>query len=219
MKKFYLPRRTVVAFLLVLVAVPAFALSFQDMKDTLAEMKSMYQGISTFIESLRKITGYAGFGTVVFLLAVLMVSSGLAALGLPRGLIPFGFSLLIVSSVWWLWNSSFDPQGSGISSSMIKANLIALVPVLLFFALSRGLPLLWKVLQKYINPVKMKKEDLLEQNRRIGEQYQAFNGYLSGDLSRAADSIKLSPQTRAAARNLAATLQNLVEKDAKNEQQ
>jgi hypothetical protein len=109
---------------------------------TLREIKDFISGINSFISSIVSVTKLIGFTTFVLFLFILLLSSGLSAVGIPRGRTSFIVSLLIADSIWIMWFRSFNPDSYDFLAQLGRANLIILLPVIFFAFAAWIFPLL-----------------------------------------------------------------------------
>lgn len=129
-----------ILFLILILLVPetlcALGLSditdtLSNIKSTLTELKETVYGIGAVFRALDYFTSTIGFSTILLFLVVAAISSALRIIGIPRGKISFLISLVIANFLWLSLNNSFNPDTSGFSNSMIKANAILIGPAFL----------------------------------------------------------------------------------------
>jgi len=109
--------------------------------DTLKEINQTIDGIASFIKTIYTITSAVGFTTIVFFLAVLIFSAGLASLGIPRGAPSLLISLILIDGIWIIWNMSMASKEI-ISQKMIYTNGIITAPLILYYLIKYLIPAL-----------------------------------------------------------------------------
>lgn len=108
--------------------------------DTIKEIQQFIEGWRIFFSRLSAITSLVGFKTLLLFMAILVISSGLSSIGLPRGKVSFILALLVADTVWIAFSDSFNPGKFTYLGPVIRANLTICAPMLLFY-LS---PLIWR---------------------------------------------------------------------------
>ncbi len=99
--------------------------------DIIKDVHRFLEGWNTFFSRLSAVTSLVGFKTILLFLAVLVISSGLSAIGIPRGKFSFFSALLITDMVWIAFKDSFNPGSLDYLGPIIRANLTLAVPMLL----------------------------------------------------------------------------------------
>ena len=105
----------------------------QEIRDTIV-------GFGTFFKKLAELTSMLGFSTFVLLVMVLLFSSGLSAVGLPRGKPTLLISLAGANGLWLLWERSMNPGDMAFVPTMLKSNGIILAPLVCFYIILWGWP-------------------------------------------------------------------------------
>lgn len=101
--------------------------------DIIKDVHRFMEGWNTFFSRLSAVTSLVGFKTVLLFLAVLVISSGLSAIGIPRGKVSFFSALFITDIVWIAFKDSFNPGTLDYLGPIIRANLTLSIPVLLLY--------------------------------------------------------------------------------------
>lgn len=99
--------------------------------DTVKEIHRFIEGWNTFFSRLSAVTSLLGFKTLMLFLAVLIISSGLAAIGIPRGKVSFLAALLLCNLVWIAFKDSFNPGNIAYLGPILRANLTLCMPLIL----------------------------------------------------------------------------------------
>jgi hypothetical protein len=107
--------------------------------DTLNEINETIKGISLFIKTIYSITSAVGFTTIMFFIAVLLFSSGISSLGIPRGAASLILSLILIDGIWVIWNMSMVGNII-ISQKMVYSNAIITVPLILYYIIRILIP-------------------------------------------------------------------------------
>jgi len=94
------------------------------------DIKGFMNSVSTFFSTLSSIVSLLGFKTIALLIAVLMLSSGFSAIGVPKGRISFFLALAVADAIWILFKMSFGDPLSDYLSTVIKSTLIVSLPFL-----------------------------------------------------------------------------------------
>jgi hypothetical protein len=115
-----------------------------DITDTLRELADVMQGIHNVISGFSFISDTIGFGTILLLIAVLVLSAGYSALGMTRGKATFLSALATADALWIFWKVSFNTPPAEYLFSIVRANLIVLCPVIIAAIISRTAPSLLK---------------------------------------------------------------------------
>lgn len=113
-----------------------------EMTDSLREVADAMQGIHTVLSGFSFISQTIGFGTILLFVAVIVFSAGYAAVGVPRGKPSFFLSLVTADALWFFWKMSSNTPVSEYCSSMVKANLIVLCPLVMVAIISRAFPIM-----------------------------------------------------------------------------
>lgn len=102
------------------------------------DTKDFISGLKLFFEKLSTIASLIGFKTIVLLIAVLFISSGLSAIGVPKGRFSFFLSLAVADAIWILWKSSFGESAS--YWPIVQSTLILSLPFLLILLIKKAVP-------------------------------------------------------------------------------
>jgi len=111
--------------------------------DIIKDVHRFMEGWNTFFTRLSAVTSLVGFKTVLLFLAVLVISSGLSAIGIPRGKFSFFSALFIIDMVWIAFKDSFNPGTLDYLGPIIRANLTLSIPVLLLYGVRLLIARLW----------------------------------------------------------------------------
>ncbi|PKL39835.1 MAG: hypothetical protein CVV44_06335 [Spirochaetae bacterium HGW-Spirochaetae-1] len=107
------------------------------------DIQDLITGINTFISRVSTVTGLVGFQTILLFISVLIISSGLSAIGLPKGKTVFLLSLAMADTLWILWKDSFNPESLSYLVPVLRANLILLIPLITYILLKAFVPFLF----------------------------------------------------------------------------
>lgn len=191
-----------ILFYLIPHALPAGKIGHAGIMGSIEEIGVIFTGIQAFASRIIDFTSAIGIATIVLFLAVLVLSSGLTMLGVPRGRASFLMSLLIADGVWFAWSQSFHPGSAAFLPGLMKSNILLLSPMaavaLTSFLWSRGVRFyLWRV-----RPFLRKKRGHFTKKEilRFIENYQRERDVLERsliqDLGQAADGwVAISPET------------------------
>jgi len=143
-----------------------------DISDTLRELNDVMQGIHNVISGFSFISDTIGFGTILLLIAVIVLSAGYSALGMARGKASFISSLATADALWIFWKVSFNTPTSEYLFSIVRANLIVLCPLIIVAIVSRAAPSLLK-------RICVRVSSLFRKNKTMGPSEAAalFNEY------------------------------------------
>jgi hypothetical protein len=146
-----------------------------EIQSTFNEIKDFFSGIKSFFEKIASFTSFIGFGTFVLLLVVFIFSSGLSAIGIPRGRTAFFISLALADSLWILWKESFAHQSPAYLLPLFRANAILLIPYMGTLVAKKLFPLFMMRLKKlFIRKRKISCDLLLHLTEEI---YRAFSDF------------------------------------------
>ena len=115
---------------------------------TFKDFKEFYQGLKNFGARVSSIFNLIGFNTFLLFSFVIFLSSGLSAIGVPRGRFSLIVSLFIANSIWILWEKSFSPESYKYMWGIFKSNLFILIPAIIFLILKYLLPLTFNFVKK-----------------------------------------------------------------------
>ncbi|MCP4130998.1 MAG: hypothetical protein GY754_08465 [bacterium] len=171
-----------------------FGETLEGIGETLDDIKNTFTGIKNFFSRIAIVLGEIGLSTFVLFLAVLIFSSGLSAIGLSQGRQSFFVSLLVADLIWIYWKESFNPESLAYFGSIIKSNLMILIPVTVILVLQRGLPALYDTIRRQFK--KSKPVLSVKDGREMVEEFQdetlKFQKSFLKDIFDAGDSKKVS---------------------------
>jgi len=124
-----------------------------SLSSTLERIEQGFTGIKEAYDGFQRFTsGVAAVWRALYavidpralglLTAVLIVSAGFSALGVPKGRLCFLVSLASVDALWLLWGRSMNPNSFAFLSGIIKANLYLLLPYFFIVISARFLPII-----------------------------------------------------------------------------
>ncbi len=189
------------------------SISCCGLTETLTETKEALEGFTRFIGSIaavfKEISSIAGFRVIVLLIAVLFLSAVLSFIGIPKGKMNFFLSLITANAIWLLWVKSFNMPNEYIIT-ILKTNIILLIPVVAFLILKRVLPFIYSwIKSKLYHSFKLfrrrlhNKKNMVETLRRYQDCSAEFEQSLIEDILNATDdSITLSQNTNKRLRDL-----------------
>ncbi len=193
---------------------------FSGISSTLSEIKNFLSGINSFISSMLSITKLIGFSTFVLFFFILLLSSGLSAIGIPRGKTSFLVSLLIADSLWIIWSRSFNPHSYDYLTHVGRTNLTILLPVISLAFAAWIFPLLFGKLKGKIRLPGFRKRkgysgsETAKLSEEFADYSRGFQNSLVNDIisSHSKKDIVLSSETVNFSRKLKKLLDGL-EKD------
>ena len=193
-------------------------LCFCGIVSELNEIKDFFQSFTDFISTILSIIGIAGFQTLVLLFIVMVLSSGFAALGIPRGKVSFFISLTAADIFWIIWESSFKDLSLTFLLRFCRANIILLSPYIIISIIRWKFPAAGRRIRAFMRNVLSgggKKNINAETARSIIEQSTGLQNSLINDIlkERGTGEIKISDNTRKEYAALKKTLEVLEEKD------
>ncbi|OHD63932.1 MAG: hypothetical protein A2176_14985 [Spirochaetes bacterium RBG_13_51_14] len=174
-----------------------------DMTETFREISDFLQGIHSFLSGIAFISETIGFSTIVLIVTVIVFSTGISAVGVPRGTASFLASLAAANTLWILWKMSFKaPPVDYIP--MIKSNLIVLTPLVAAVLTPKLIRLVPRGIRHKLSSLTRRK-GMLDARllQELYREYQANSARLNSSIladvldSDATGSVNLSPKTRA----------------------
>jgi hypothetical protein len=192
---------------------------FAGISSTLGEIKDFISGINSFISNIVSISKLIGFSTFLLFLFILLLSSGLSAIGIPRGRTSFIVSLLIADSIWIMWARSINPGSYDFLTRVGRANLIILLPVILAAFAAWIFPLLFRKLRGKIRLPGFRKGKVYSgrETAKLSEEFslysRGFQDSLVNDIisSESKKDIFLSSETVKLSRKLRGLLEEIDE--------
>jgi len=126
--------------------------SINDLQESVKETKELFTSINKFFTTIssavQKVSSLVGGTTLLLLFFVLIISSGLGALGIPRGRITFFSALIIADILWLVWGNSTGAGMLSYSLIIAKTNGIILSPFIIYLVLKRYSPSILNGLRK-----------------------------------------------------------------------
>jgi len=133
--------------------------SFNALSSSVDQINRFFTAAAEFMATLKAILTATGMATVVLFLAVILISTGLSALGVPRSKLSFIISLAAADSFWFAWEKALGNAAAGFLPGMIKSNAILLAPVALVACLSFAAPLAKKLWLKSVHLIRNVKKN------------------------------------------------------------
>jgi hypothetical protein len=207
--------------LVILVSAASFnharAFSLDSVKETVTEMQQLYrgmqetyQGLQRFIETIRSLTSLAGFGTVVLFIVTLLVSSGLASAGIPRGPASFLTALIIVDIVWFIFKQSMSGMTIPPLGGMARSNLIVITPMVLVALGRRFLPPLFTSLVRRVTDRSWTRDQFYREVEELDSRHQKMRSSILEDMRRGdRENVPLSLESRRSAREYIKRLERI----------
>ncbi len=168
---------------------------FDDVGDTITGFGRFFNAMKAAADP---VAALIGFKAVMLFLGILLISTGLSFLGLPRGKASFYTSLITADILWILWAWSFDPEDINyldLLFSIFKTNLILLLPFLIISFIKRS-PIITKKLVPaiksliklpFVNSVKLHNNQLINMSDKFYETSMSFQRSLMNDIIRQKD--------------------------------
>lgn len=161
-------------FFAVLMLTPSQAFAgvsdwFAGISEALSGIKSTLSGIAAFVSRISDIASFVGFRTILLLIGVIIISSGLSSTGIAKGRPAFFLALAITDAVCIIWMSSFSGFGESPLKELLpllKSNLYIMLPFLGLWLLKRLVPLLRVWFKRLLFAVTGR--SLSEKRRQIG---------------------------------------------------
>src|SRR5208337_2441949 len=112
------------------------------------------------LSNISIISNVIGLETVLLFVAVIVFSTGLSALGVPKGRLAFLVSLCTADCLWILWKASMKAALPDYLPQILKSNLVVLSPFLAVSVLAAVVPLLWGKVKRRVFPLLRRKHSL-----------------------------------------------------------
>ncbi|TFH43354.1 MAG: hypothetical protein E4G96_01335 [Chrysiogenales bacterium] len=190
--------------------------------DSFGRITEFLQGVHSFLSGISFISETIGFPTLFLFLAIILLSAGFTAMGVPKGKPSFLASLFTADCIWALWNISLQARFGEYIGSMIRSNLILLAPAATVSIVARIAPLLTARARRAGVGLFQKKKSLdRDAAVKLLEDYQEKSSglgasLLSDILAASVDPIvRFSDATKERARALEELLDRLGETDVK----
>lgn len=195
----------------------------KDMKETFENIREFYAGVSNFIGSIKsaleRLSSIIDTRAVVLFFIVMIISSGLAAVGVPRGYASFLTALFIADAFWFLWGKSIGADMLSYVLTIIRINLIVLSPFIAVMLLRRFSLPVFRRMGKVITSLKifrkLRKEKSREEfqflTRRVKDESLDLLKALSVDAESSGESpkIRISEKSRNHIDELVSSLEKL----------
>jgi hypothetical protein len=178
-------------------------MSLADITDALQKISDFMQGINSFLAGIAFISETIGFGTVLLCIAVIVLSAGYSAVGLPKGKASFLAALITADSIWVMWEISFKAPAADCIFPLVRSNLIVLSPLAAVAILKRLAPSLVPKIKRIFPSLPRKKKHMdTHAFLSLYDEYQAqsagLNRSMLDDILAARDGnrVSLSTETR-----------------------
>lgn len=173
--------------LVVLAAVPAVALPLPDgLENALRQIQDFAVAVKSFSALIYDIIAFFtklfGFGAILLLLVSLVTSSGLVAVGVPAGRLPFVISLSFWNGMWVLWTVSSGGISSAFIGNLLLVNARVAAPFALFELFRLGVPCLWRAVKRRLSKG-LSRAETAEMAGRIAKCAAEFSSAAALDLS------------------------------------
>ncbi len=174
--------------------------TLEGMQRTFAGVKDTFDGIQRFASGIaavwRAVSAVIDPRALALLAAVLIVSAGFSALGVPKGRMCFLVSLASVDSLWFLWGRSMNPDSIAFIPGMIETNLYLLLPYFLIVISAHFLPIIIKrALRRFASGLDREEAQLLVE-RFDDESTRARESIMRDISAPEGGRIKLSSASR-----------------------
>jgi len=191
-----------------------------NMKETYKSIEEFVDGINSFAGKVKSVTGMIGFKPIMLLIIIFFLSSGLSAIGVPRGIASFFISLAMVNTIWIMWKMSFVDTQIGEYLTIIKTNLILLFPFILIFSIKSGWPFIKKSLQKMKarltgEELQLKRKEINSLSRLLLEENMKLHNQIQTEIDSDELSTGLSSDTKKLMNKMRKLLDTLEGKDNK----
>ena len=201
-------RRTVLlaGVLIMLAAVPAAALPLPDgLENALRQIQDFAAAVKSFSSLIYDIIAFFtrlfGFGAILLLVASLVTSSGLVAVGVPAGRLPFIISLSFWDGMWVLWTVSSGGITSLFIGTFLSVNAKVAAPFAAFELIRFGVPFLWRLVKRRLSKG-LSRAETAEMAGRIAKCAAEFSSAAALDLSTRSGFIVPSKASLDSAREL-----------------
>ncbi len=158
-----------------------------EIKDSISETKEFFEALGKFTKTvafpIKKISSLVGGTTLILLFFILIISSGLGALGIPKGKFTFFAALLIADSLWLAWGNSTNSNMFLYILNVAKTNIILLSPFFIYIITKKYFP---STISKLIGkiPFKFKKGVSPKEAEFLSERYSDESLVLLRKLSK-----------------------------------
>ncbi|MBN2160391.1 MAG: hypothetical protein JW807_13430 [Spirochaetes bacterium] len=183
--------------------------SFKEIADVLA-------GINTFISGVSFISDTIGFSTIILFIAVLVLSAGYSAAGVPRGKASFLAALVTADALWAVWKSSFGTAPADYLPAMAKSSCIVLAPMAAAAVLKRVWPCIAPRIRRAAGRLfrrgrSLRREEFLDIYKKYESHSARLRWAVMADILAAGDGdrVDLSPETRMNINALKRTLSDM----------
>lgn len=182
-----------------------------EIKDSINETKEFFAAINKFITTvtfpIKKISSLIGGSTLILLFFILIISSGLGALGIPKGKFTFFTALLIADSLWLAWGYSINSNMFSYFLNVVKINIILLSPFIIYLIIKKYFS---SVFTELINKISLKSKKRMHLNEakflseRFSDESLMLLKKLSKDMGKGEtnDKIILSDDSRNSIRSI-----------------
>lgn len=191
--------------------------SINEIQESIQETKELFTSINKFFSSIssavKTVSSLVGGTTLILLFFILIISSGLGAIGIPKGKITFFSALIIADILWLVWGNSTGAGLTGYFLLIAKTNAVILSPFILYLILKKYSPYIQQRLRKMLpfpagKSLHIKEAQFLTE--RFSDESLSLIKNISGDIAagRVNGKIFLSD----ASRNSLVSIKNLLEK-------
>ena len=157
-----------------------------EIKESVNETKELFVSINKFIKTVsapvKAVSSLLGGTTLILLLFVLIISSGLGALGIPKGKFTFFTALFIADSLWMAWGSSINADTLIYFLKIIKTNVILLSPVIIYLIIKKYSPDIFRRFKNKITGRGIKIQEAQFLSERFSDESLQLIKALSGDM-------------------------------------
>jgi len=191
-----------------------------EIKDSISETKEFFEALGRFAKTvafpIKKISSLVGGTTLILLFFILIISSGLGALGIPKGKFTFFAALLIADSLWLAWGNSTNSNMVIYFFNVAKTNIILLSPFFVYIITKKYFPstiskLIGKIPFKFKKGISPKEAEFL--SKRFSDESLLLLRKLSKDLEKGKtdDKVILSDDSLKSIRNVKKLLEKFPE--------
>lgn len=177
-------------------------------------IKEAYDGIQRFTSGItavwRALSAVIDPRALGLLAAVLIVSAGFSALGVPKGRLCFLVSLASVDALWLLWGRSMNPDSLAFLPGIIKANLYLLLPYFFIVISARFLPIIIRSAFQGFGRGLNRDEAQLFMERFEDESAKARESIARDIAASEGDRVRLSPASRSRLAELSRVIKKIV---------
>ncbi len=186
----------IISAMTLLCTVSAFA----DFAESLSEIEKVMNSINSVFTAVTQtfsaINSLFGIEVILLLLAVIVFSSGLSSVGMPKGKLAFFTSLLLADFFWVIWITAQKPESGIFVLKIIKTNLILLSPYLLILSIKTIFPIIKQNIYRKIYVKKgMKKDALLRYSEEIMQLHLYLSKHIQHDLAEDTEYVVLSQKS------------------------